>query len=259
MSKSWADSFGDCLRCLCKSMLVVTVFFSPVAVAAECVILLHGLARTSASLDKIAVQLAQQDYVVVNIDYPSRDYVISELAPLAVEAGLSQCREQETRRINFVTHSLGGILVRAYIDEHQIAGLHRVVMLAPPNQGSAVADVFSQLPGYRWLNGPAGMQLGTGVNSIPLQLGAVDFDLGIIAGNRTINVILSQFLDNPDDGKVSVASTRVEGMCGFIEMPVTHAMMMRNDDVIAQVLQYLSEGRFAGVNAEIDLCDRENR
>ena len=216
--------------------------------------LLHGLARTSASLNKIERALEKDGYLVANIDYPSRENVIEALAPAAVEEGLDQCRERGANRINVVTHSMGGILVRHYLATHEIGELHRVVMLAPPNQGSAVVDAWRRIPGYELLNGPAGLQLGTGEDSIPLQLGPVDFELGVIAGTRTINFILSQFLDNPDDGKVSVASTRVEGMCAFIAMPATHALMMRNNDVIGQVLAFLATGEFTGEGAENGLC-----
>lgn len=242
------------MSALRTSLLITLFLLSPPLLAADCVILLHGLARTSASLTKIATALESEGYLAANIGYDSRKGAIEELAPAAVETGLGQCRESGADRISFVTHSLGGILVRVYLAGHEVSELHRVVMLAPPNQGSAVVDVYRNVPGYRFLNGPAGLQLGTGADSIPLQLGPVDFDLGIIAGNRTINFILSQFLENPDDGKVSVANTRVEGMCGFIEMPVTHALMMRNDDVIDEIRHYLKEGIFSGDAAENNLC-----
>ena len=154
-----------------------------------------------------------------------------------------------------MTHSMGGILLRYYLENDNIDNLHRVVMLAPPNQGSQIVDFFRTVPGYILLNVPAGLQLGTNGDSVPLQLGTVDFDLGVIAGNRTINLILSQLLDNPDDGKVTVASTKVDGMCAFMEMPVTHAMMMRNNRVIGQIVNFLQTGRFKGEGAENNLCD----
>jgi len=237
---------------LCLSVLLVMTASS--ALADECVILLHGLARTAESLGKMESALIAAGYRVANIDYPSREATIELLAPTVLKQGLSECRERGADQVSVVTHSMGGILVRYYLQEKTIANLHRVVMLAPPNQGSAVVDAFRHVPGYAWLNGPAGLQLGTDDDSVPLALGPVGFELGIIAGNRTINPILSQFLDNPDDGKVSVASTRVEGMCAFIELPATHAMIMRNDTVIDEVLAYLASGIFAGAGAENGLC-----
>lgn len=219
----------------------------------ECVVLLHGLARTPASLSKLAGALAREGYEVVNIGYDSRHGTVEALAVSAVESGLNACPDK-SGTVSFVTHSLGGILLRYYLEHQEIDNLGRVVMLAPPNQGSHVVDVFRHVPGYSLLNGPAGLQLGTGQDSIPLMLGPVNFDLGVIAGNRTINLVLSQFLENPDDGKVSVASTRVTGMCGFIELPVTHALMMRNRQVIKQVIHYLANGEFSGEMAEKGLC-----
>jgi len=236
------------------SLLLLSSLFSAPILGADCVILLHGLARTSASLNKIEKVLSEEGYLVVNAGYPSRAGPIEELAVPAIEGGLSECQASGALQIHFVTHSMGGILVRYYLEHHAISELRRVVMLAPPNQGSKVVDAFRKVPGYTLLNGPAGLQLGTGADSVPLQLGRANFNLGIIAGNRTINLILSRFLENPDDGKVSVASTRLDGMCAFIEMPVTHAMMMRNNKVIEQVVSFLAAGKFSGDTAENELC-----
>ena len=238
-----------------RTLCLLAMLVSQPLLAADCVVLLHGLGRTSASLNKIARTLQAEGYQTANIHYPSRSDTIEKLASPAVESGLSECGENEAERIHVVTHSMGGILLRYYLENYNIDNLHRVVMLAPPNQGSKVVDFFRTVPGYILLNGPAGLQLGTDINSVPLQLGSVDFDLGVIAGNRTINLILSRFLDNPDDGKVTVASTKVDGMCAFIEMPVTHAMMMRNNRVIGEIVNFLQTGEFKGEGAENNLCD----
>jgi len=158
--------------------------------------------------------------------------------------GLEFCRKWETQRIHFVTHSLGGILVRYYLASHEISELGKVVMLAPPNQGSKVVDKFSNMPGYKLLNGLAGYQLGTGKNSIPLQLGRANFEVGIIAGDRTINLILSTAFDEPNDGKVAVKDTKFEGMKDFIVVHRTHPFIMQGGEVIDQVLHFLQHGYF---------------
>ncbi|MCU0753782.1 MAG: alpha/beta fold hydrolase [Xanthomonadales bacterium] len=211
---------------------------------AECVVLLHGLARSSASMRPMAAALEDRGYRIANIDYPSREQPIERLAPLAVGEGLAQCRAQSATAIHFVTHSLGGILVRAYLGEHAVPELGRVVMLGPPNQGSEVVDQFAGVPGFEALNGPAGGQLGTGPNSVPLKLGRVDFTLGVIAGTQSINPILSTAFNGPNDGKVSVSRARVAGMSDFIALPVSHPFLMRDDAVIRQTLQFLHSGRF---------------
>jgi triacylglycerol lipase len=209
---------------------------------ADCVVLLHGLARTASSMESLSEALVGAGYQVSNVDYPSRQLPIEELAPLAVHKGLSDCGP--AARVHFVTHSLGGILIRYYLEEHSIANLGRVVMLAPPNQGSEVVDNMAKLPGFHLLNGPAGEQLGTGADSVPRLLGPVAFELGIIAGNVTVNPILSLYLPNPDDGKVSVASTRVDGMSDFIVLPYTHTFMMHAPEVARQAIEFIRNGSF---------------
>ncbi|MEM7099001.1 MAG: alpha/beta fold hydrolase [Pseudomonadota bacterium] len=212
-------------------------------IADECVVLLHGLARSSSSMNVMEHELVAAGFAVANVDYPSRKKPIQALAIIAIETGLEQCGDQPAK-VHFVTHSLGGILVRYYATERSIQKLGRVVMIGPPNQGSQVVDDYKNIPGYRLINGPAGFQLGTDENSIPLSLGAVEFDLGIIAGTRSLNPILSQSLPNPDDGKVSAERTKVEGMNDFIAVPHTHTFMMRADIVIEQTIRFLRSGSF---------------
>ena len=219
---------------------------APVANPTECVILLHGLGRTTLSMQRMKRSLEGNGYYVANVDYPSRDHKIEVLAPLAIENGLDQCGENPgTATVHFVTHSLGGILVRVYLADNAIANLGRVVMLAPPNQGSQAVDEMERIPGFDWLNGPAGYQLGKGPESVPLSLGVPDFDFAVIAGDRSIDPITSAVLDDPDDGKVSVSDTRLEGMRDFVVMPVSHAMIMQDRQVIRLVMNYLARGSFS--------------
>lgn len=229
--------------------VTVTLFLLLLSVAtpaAECVVLLHGLARTSMSLNKMQKALREEGYLTANVDYPSREYEIEELANIAVEDGLNTCRAGEAvEKIHFVTHSLGGILVRQYLSTEQIPELGRVVMLGPPNQGSNAADDLGGLPGFDLVNGPAGHQLGKGKDSVPLALGPVDFELGVIAGNRTIDPITSAVLENPDDGRVSVEDTKVEGMDDFVIVEHSHAFMMRMRTPIELTLSFLRTGKFS--------------
>ncbi len=210
----------------------------------ECVILLHGLARTSQSMLPLDEQLHEQDFLVVNVDYPSREFPIATLVEKAITPALENCRQYPISGINFVTHSLGGILVRYYLSQQKIPELKRVVMLAPPNKGSQVVDNLKDLAPYDWINGPAGRELGTDPASVPNTLGPVDFDLGVIAGTTTINILLSLYLPDPDDGKVSVENTKIEGMRDFISLPVSHPYIMKDKEAIAQTIHFLRHGQF---------------
>jgi alpha-beta hydrolase superfamily lysophospholipase len=225
---------------------VVLLLCSGLAMAGECVVLLHGLARTSMSMNKMERELAADGFATANVDYPSREYTVEELAELAVPEGINRCRALEgVDTIHFVTHSLGGILVREFLSNHELPELGRVVMLGPPNQGSAAVDELRDVPGFDWLNGPAGQQLGKGENSVPLKLGPANFELGVIAGNRTIDPITSAVLENPDDGRVSVDDTRLEGMADFVVVEHSHAFMMRMRQTIDLTKAFLRNGRFS--------------
>jgi len=187
--------------------------------------------------------LSDKGYSVYNVSYASTRKNIAQLAEEAIGPALKLCPAEH--KLHFVTHSLGGILVRQYLLHHAIENLGRVVMLGPPNKGSEVVDKLGDFPGFHFINGDAGLELGTGESSVPNRLGAANFDLGIIAGTRSINLILSRMIPGPDDGKVSVESTKLEGMRDHVEMEVTHPFMMRNSKVIEQVIQYLETGRFS--------------
>jgi triacylglycerol lipase len=212
--------------------------------AVEGVILLHGLCRSNSSMEEMEDRLVSLGYIVLNAGYESRSGGITELSEAAVGEALMDRRFESCSKIHFVTHSLGGILVRSYFSRHDEPRLGRTVMLGPPNQGSEIVDRLGSWWLFKKINGPAGGELGTGNESLPNQLGPVDFELGVIAGDRSINWINSMMIRGDDDGKVSVEKTKVAGMKAHLTVHATHPCMMKNEEVIGQVLSFLKFGSF---------------
>ncbi len=215
----------------------------PLRPDAEHVMLLHGLARGARSMEKLAEHLRAAGFVVHNIDYPSTKLTPEQLLEwLAAEE--ARCCRDGVAKLHYVTHSLGGILVRAHLERARPANLGRVVLLAPPNRGSEWVDVLGRLDLFETALGPTAALLGTDPDSLPNRIGPPDYELGIIAGTRSINPIGSAILPGDDDGTVSVERTRLDGATDLLTVPATHTFIMQDPEVARQVVRFIERGRF---------------
>ncbi|TVQ84216.1 MAG: alpha/beta fold hydrolase [Micavibrio sp.] len=208
------------------------------------VVLLHGITRSSRAMQRMEDYFRQHGYHVINIDYKSREYTIDRLAEHVYEE-ISDITAEAEHRIHFVGHSMGGLIIRAILNRHRPENLGRVVMLGTPNQGSEVADFLENNILFQNFYGPAGLQLVTDQRRIAHLFGEVDFDLGIIAGTRSIDPLSSLVLPGSDDGKVTVERTKLEGMTDHLVLPTTHTFMMRNAQVLSQTRHFIENGTFA--------------
>ena len=211
-----------------------------------CVILLHGLGRTPLSMLPLKFTLDLAGYRTVNQGYPSLVQPIEELAGTHVAEALAKCASAPDAPVHFVAHSLGGILVRQYLQDHDIPDGSRMVMLGPPNHGSELVDEFADEPWFTVM-GPAALQLGTGAGGLPANLEPVNLEIGIIAGTRTsFDALLLQSapLPEPNDGKVSLDSAGLPEMQDFLVVDETHTFILTDGDVLEQVVAFLANGRF---------------
>ena len=210
-----------------------------------CVILLHGLCRSGRSMLKIQHRLETAGYTVINLDYDSTRQSIEMAAAAKVAQAVAVCRERGFDRIHFVTHSLGGLVVRAFLQDHELPAGSRVVMLAPPNHGSELADTaLDHLPALYGMGGPAARELATGSPLVSHTLKPVPGEIGVIAGGLSFNPIFSHFLPGLDDGKVTVQSTRLTEMKDFIVLPTNHTLILWDDSTGRQILYFLAHGSF---------------
>ncbi|WP_441512971.1 esterase/lipase family protein [Bosea sp. TAF32] len=207
-------------------------------------VLLHGILRRAASMQKLEQALTAEGYRVLNLDYPSREQDLAQIVD-GLSAPITAFEAELTGNLHFVTHSMGGLVARAYLNRCRPKRLGRVVMLAPPNEGSEIADLLRRNWLYRSAFGPAGGQLATQRSEeLCHLLGEVDYPLGVIAGDRSLYVFASLVLPGPNDGRVSVERTRVAGMSDHIVLPTSHPLIMRDPEAMAQTIHFLRHGRF---------------
>jgi triacylglycerol lipase len=209
------------------------------------VILLHGLGRTCRSMAAMAAFLEDRGYAVVNVDYPSRKAPVETLSRDVLATAVARCRmDSPSRPIHLVTHSLGGIVARYYLQDHTLPPGSRIVMLSPPNRGSEVADMLKDYSLYRRFMGPAGGQLGTAPDALPNRLAPVDVPVGIITGDTTLDPWFSWRISGPDDGKVAVERAKLPEMNDFLVVHKSHALIMQDTAVMAQTAYFLEHGTF---------------
>ncbi|WP_458775730.1 esterase/lipase family protein [Desulforhopalus sp. 52FAK] len=212
----------------------------------ECVVLIHGMGRSSRAMKSMQKVLVEQGFDTVNLGYVSTKKDIETIAredyPLAVD----RCLDFKPQSIHFVTHSLGGIVLRKAFSDKKPDKLGRVVMLSPPNQGSKLVDKIKDWWLFRKFTGPAGQQLVSGEKGVPAQLGKVDFPLGIITGNSHafFDSWFAYIIPGQDDGKVSIKSAQLEGMDDFLITGDTHPFIMNSAYVQQETVYFLRHGKF---------------
>ncbi len=210
----------------------------------DTVLLFHGLGRMATSMRPMARALRRTGYAVRNVGYPSTRHPVARLARDVVAKAVDEARRDGTGRIHFVTHSMGGVLVRAYAEAGEVPEGARAVMLAPPHGGSELADRFRDTPLFRRVCGPALLELGTGPDSVCRSLGTLPPETGVIAGDRNPFPFFARHFGGPADGIVAVWSTKAAGFADHLVVPHGHTFLMRAPDVIRQTLHFLRLGRF---------------
>lgn len=208
------------------------------------VVLLHGYGRRPGSLDRIAHTLVDAGYRVCKIAYRSVRQGPPEILQ-QLTRDLEQCGAGQGT-LDFVTHSFGGILVRALAEDAAPGRIGRVVMLAPPNHGSELSDLINSSSLLGFFAGPVVADLGTGPASLPNRLGPAEFDVGIIAGSKSVHPIGTFIIEGPNDGTVTVSSARLVGMRDFAVTPRAHSFIMNAPEVVAEVQEFLTNGCFSG-------------
>ncbi len=204
----------------------------------EAVVLLHGWYSSPIPMKRLEWVLQREGYQVFNPAYRSIRVPLATLASEYLPDYLQRTIPDGIQRIHFVTHSMGGLLLRGCLAADRPANLGRVVFLGTPHHGSEAADFWSKNAFCRWLAGPNLASLQTGPAGYSVTLGPANYGALVIAGDRPLSPFWSP-LPTPHDGKVSVASTRLAGSARHVVVPHTHVALPIRTEIIRQVVQFL--------------------
>ncbi len=209
----------------------------------ECVVMLHGMLRSSESMQDITKALRDKGYVVSVHDFVTRERNIRDMIHDRLAAEIYHSCDGASH-LHFVGHSIGGLLIREYIRTVKPDNVTHVVMLGTPNHGSEMADFLRDVRLFQWLYGPAGQNLTTDY----VWEDSIDYEIGVIAGNRSLDPISSIIIPGIDDGKVSLESTKLDQMTDHLTLPVTHTLMPHHPEVVRQTVHFIEHGVFDRVD-----------
>ncbi len=205
------------------------------------VILIHGIGRSSRSFSRMQRGFRADGCVVVPFEYPSTRVSLERSAEFL--SSVLQSLEGVTS-IDFVVHSMGGLVVRACLQDGEENRIHRMVMLGTPNRGAEIADLLQRTALFKLVYGPAGQELVTGGDGIISRLPVPRFEFGVIAGGNGTVRGYNPLLPGDNDGTVTVESTRLSGAADFLRVPRLHSLLMNDDQVVTATRHFLEHGRF---------------
>ncbi len=220
--------------------MITTDTDSPERTSKQLVVLLHGLASFPVSMALLERVLEKEGYAVRNLGYPSTRGSVNDAAARVMQEvhDLSP-----VITVHFVAHSMGNIVIRRMLNE-EIPNLGRMVMIAPPNKGSLLAQQLKDLGVFRWVFGPAGQQLSSDNAPFFDSLPSPPCEFGIIAGGKGDGKGYNPFLPGDDDGTITVESTMLEGASDFILLKTTHTLILFLKETAEQTVCFLKYGRF---------------
>ncbi|MFM7183665.1 MAG: esterase/lipase family protein [Planctomycetota bacterium] len=221
------------------------------AVQGPVVILLHGLGEGRASMRPIAEHLRKTlDATVLLFGYAS---TAADLEAHGRALGEVVASLPPEAPVSFVGHSLGNLVVRRWMalaGQDDLARVTRMVMLGPPNQGSALARRIGTVVLLAALSEGAARDLVVKWPQVEPQLAVPPCEFGIVAGGRGDGLGFSPMLAGDDDAIVRVEETRLAGAEDFLLVPVNHAAMLDDRRVKRATESFLRCGRFAPAESE---------
>ncbi len=215
------------------------------------VVLLHGLGRSNNAMHKLATYLksppidGKVEWDVASLTYASGRLSIDDHASNLARI-LESLSTEGVKEIHVVAHSLGNLVIRRYIgiqnstEQSRVPELKRIVMLAPPNQGSRMAIVLKKNLLFRAIAGKSGQQIAE-LEELEAKFPTPQCEFAIIAGGRG-KTGRNPILAGDDDLIVSVEETKLAGARDFMIVPSLHTFIMNEPTTQAATLSFLQHG-----------------
>jgi pimeloyl-ACP methyl ester carboxylesterase len=254
--KDSRHAFGSYKAC-CDKLDEIKVKLKLPPMSGKAVIAIHGITRSSKTYHAMRPALEKDGYMVVGFDYPSTQIDIQQAAGYLNRVIQSLDGIEE---IDFVVHSLGGLVARSWFKEHFDLRVKRMVMLGTPNRGAEMADMLRKNAAFRLIMGPAGQQLVTGDGGTIAKLPVPLCEFAVIAGGRGADGY-NPLVAGDDDLVVSVESTKLPGATDFLMVRAIHTFLLSNPEAIEATVRFLDTGHFRknGVRKPIPRNAKEER
>ena len=202
------------------------------------VILVHGLLMSGHVFYPVGAHLARQGFLSILYDYPTRRACVEEHGAALcafIEKEMESMRESEAGKLHFVTHSMGGLLLRVALRQLSPgtrSAIGRIVMITPPNKGSDVAEAVLRKLFFAEKIVKCLPDLSSVPHSFANTFPEPDetFEIGIIAGSH--------------DRKVAVPSTHLAHERDHLILQSSHTAILFRKQTVHQTVHFLLHGTF---------------
>jgi pimeloyl-ACP methyl ester carboxylesterase len=237
-----------------RILMLMTVLFAAAAVpiyaevdgndhSRELVVLVHGFGRTGYNMGFLKNYFVEQGYAVWAPTLPTAFRSVDACAGILAKKLADRDSIEAYERVHFVGHSMGGLIIRRYLADHDLPNMGKCVLIGSPNGGTPLGAIARKwLPPLTWIS-PAYQSFQPGGVPITHPMHNPPPDFGAIAGDGG-GLLLGRLIDTVNDGRVPVDSVPFPGMTAFILLHYHHDEIHHKKETADLIARFLETGLF---------------